>query len=451
MAEWGAVNISSIDSNHGRIDAEFFRPGYLQIDRAISSLDYKKLGMLVKKIDVGHVGSMVSQYCKSGVKLLQTQQVREFFLDMSNCVEIKKEFHNKLKKSQVRKGDVLIARSGSFGVASIYLEDEVINSADIIILEIDRSAIDPLYLVAFLNSKYGSLQLRRFASGGVQGHVNLKILGDLKVPLLPREVQRNISTSIADAYTLKKSANSYYQKAQTLLESELGLDKLTFDKPVSYAARFSEVSLSQAIAANRIDAQCFSPSAMQYEQVLSNLPTVQPLRYLTVAMVKGAQQDESTYGTVPYVSIKHIQNSEVLTDRKSKAFRGMPLARKGDVLLALTGSIGKVGIVSRYDELTFSGDVLSITAKNIDSYYLVAVLSDRIGQVQLMRWITGSNQGHLAPRDVGRVLIPRLDEKVEARIASLMKESIGKTYESARLLDQAKRRVEKLIEEAIAA
>jgi hypothetical protein len=95
-----------------------------------------------------------------------------------------------------------------------------------------------------------------------------------------------------------------------------------------------------------------------------------------------------------------------------------------------------------------SGDMLAIrTNGSIDPYFLLPFLSHRIGQVQLLRWITGSTNGHLAPRHVGRVLIPRLDEAVEAEIAALTRDSIVKIHESEQLLDRAKTRVERLIEE----
>ena len=78
---------------------------------------------------------MTDEYTKSGVWLLQTQNVKEFFLSEAGKTCISSEFHNQLRKSKIRKGDILIARSGSFGVASIYMEEEEINSADIIIIE----------------------------------------------------------------------------------------------------------------------------------------------------------------------------------------------------------------------------------------------------------------------------------------------------------------------------
>ena len=72
------------------------------------------------------------------------------------------------------------------------------------------------------------------------------------------------------------------------------------------------------------------------------------------------------------------------------------------------------------------------------------------GQNDLLLANTGSTNGHLAPRDVRRVLVPRLKKGTEERIAGLVEESLSMRVESEKLLDQAKTRVEQLIEEAVA-
>jgi len=76
--------------------------------------------------------------------------------------------------------------------------------------------------------------------------------------------------------------------------------------------------------------------------------------------------------------------------------------------------------------------------ESIDPNYLLLALDHKIGQVQLIRWTTGSTNGHLAPRDVARVLVPRLSSEVEAKIAGLVKDSLAKRQESEQLLERAK-------------
>lgn len=318
MAVWSNTSLSEISESFGRLDAEFFRPEYLTNDHLLEKLPLTSLRTIASKIDVGHVGSMVKHYTDAGVLLLQTQNVKEFFLDLNHTINITPGFHDRLNKSKIRRGDILIARSGSFGSAAVYLEDEEINSADIIIVNApEGNGIDPLFLVAFMNSRFGSTQLVRFASGGVQGHINLKILEHFKIPKISDTNQSEIADLVRLAYSERKTSEGGYSQAQQLLESELGLDNLRFDKPVGYTARFSVVGLSDSVNANRIDAQCFSPEAVFYEDWLLKHANCDRLGLLLANTAKGRQQAEAETGTTDYCSIKHIAGREIVGASKA--------------------------------------------------------------------------------------------------------------------------------------
>jgi len=134
-----------------RMDAEFYQKTFLSVQSALKNSGIRSLSSITVKIDVGYVGSMTSEYSNIGIPLLQTKNVAAFFVKKNSLVLIKPAFHEKLSKSKVIKNDILVARSGSFGTASIYLEDLECNSADIIIIQSDLSQVNPFYLVAFLN------------------------------------------------------------------------------------------------------------------------------------------------------------------------------------------------------------------------------------------------------------------------------------------------------------
>ena len=242
-----------------------------------------------------------------------------------------------------------------------------------------------------------------------------------------------------------------YEQAQQLLESELCIDNLSLQKPMGYRDRFSTVGLSDTFNAGRIDAQCFAPNAIFYQTWLRNHTRFDRLAHLLQRLAtKGRQQVETDSGTIDYCSIKHVSEHELTETSKCQPTADTPLAGQNDLLLAITGAtIGKIGIVKRYKQLAFSGDLLCLRANpEINPHYLLVALDHLIGQVQFNRWITGSTNGHLASRDVGRVLVPRLKEVIEERIAGLVEESLSKRFESEQLLEQAKTRVEQIIEEA---
>ncbi len=280
----------------------------------------------------------------------------------------------------------------------------------------------------------------------------LKDFSRIRVPDFPKTDQAQIEVIVKKAIKTNRQCKEFSAQAEHLLESELGLNKLNSKKPTGYAGRFSTVSLSDAFNAGRIDAQCFAPNAIFYQNWLRNHAQCDRLTHLLEAMVKGRQQEETAKGSADYCSIKHISGHELTGASKCQPTADTPLAVQDNLLLAITGAtIGKIGIVKRYKRLAFSGDLLCLKVNSeINPHYLLVALDHEIGQVQSTRWITGSTNGHLAPRDVGRVLVPRLKKGIESRIARLVEESLSKCVESEMLLNQAKTRMEQLIEEEAA-
>lgn len=206
-----------------RLDAEFFSKLYLRDSEKLALRNTKKLCEVTSKIDVGFVGSMTNFYREDGITLLQTKNINAFFVSDSDTIKITHDFHNELKKSQISFEDILIARSGSFGKASIYLDKQVVNSSDIIIIQAKKEIMNPYFLTAFLNSSLGMNQMIRFASGGLQGHVNLTILEELEVPILCNSFQVEIEKLLQNSYSKLQTSKSTYSQAENLLLDALGL------------------------------------------------------------------------------------------------------------------------------------------------------------------------------------------------------------------------------------
>jgi hypothetical protein len=454
MAVWSEVPVSVIHNNYGRLDAEYFRPEYLQIDNILERFPIRKLKTITNKIDVGHVGPMVKHYCEDGILFIQTQQIGEFFLDLSACVKIDHSFHDFLKKSQVNSGNILIARSGSFGKASIYMEENVINSADIIIIDInkDQTNIDNLYLLTFLNSKYGSGQLIRYASGGLQGHVNLTILEDFKVPVISTSIQEEISQKVKVAYGKKVQSQSLYYQAKRLLESELGLDKLVFEKPIGYEASYSEV-----VSNNRADADYFQP---KYRKIRENIKHYDHgwdyLLSLTTTLSPNIDPKKTPGNKYFYVELADIDSSlgrivgKKLVSGASTPSRARRQIKVGDVIAsAVVGSVDKAALVDKENsDCLASTGFFHFRPLTVSPEYLLILVRSLLVTTQLQQESTGGILSAVPDYRLKYVIVPRIPETIQKQISILVSNSHKAKHESEKLLDEAKRRVEDLLEEA---
>ena len=75
------------------------------------------LDKFADKVCVGYVGSCYTDYCdeSNGVMMLRTTKLSDQGIIYEDLKYVTKEFHSKNKKSQLHKGDILIARHGEKG------------------------------------------------------------------------------------------------------------------------------------------------------------------------------------------------------------------------------------------------------------------------------------------------------------------------------------------------
>lgn len=146
------------------------------------------------KIVVGHVGSTSEYYRDSGILFLRTTNVKENHPDLTNVKFITKEFHEKLKKSQLMSGDILISRVGIAGTACLIPEDfPESNCANVLILRSKKGLI-PKFLCYLLNSENISRQVKAKEAGGVQSVINSQTFEKLTIQIPSISEQKKIAT-----------------------------------------------------------------------------------------------------------------------------------------------------------------------------------------------------------------------------------------------------------------
>ena len=438
--------------SHGRLDPEYYLPVHTKVESILAKVPTESLGKIGKLSCSAFYPAATHLYEFGDMPFLRCVDIIDYPVlrpDQPFALIPQAFVHAHKSIRCLSAGDIVISKVGTPCYAGLLSEDmrqAAMTRTVLGMTDIDIEKIDKYYLIAFLRSHFGFSQLMRERELTIQYQLTLDRTRKVKVFLPERKMQEEIGLIMRSYYQGYQKSKSLYTQAQQLLEQELGLDKLNFDKPVGY-----EASLSEITEGRRIDAQCYKPEYINYEHYLRKNCEYQYLRSLVCPTLKGKQMPVSSSGSVNYASIKDIQGIELLTDGYCTLTSETRLAEKKDLLLAITGAtIGKIGVVNRYERLAFCGDLLLLRAdENIDPYYLLTVMQSPIGQSQCKRWITGSTNGHLAPHDVGKLVIPRLSNAKESVISECVKKCLRTKRESEQLLEQAKCRVEELIHEAV--
>lgn len=456
MPEIVAENISIINSDElegtTRIEAEYYQPRFLEFKDKLSknSTANKTLLQLCEKIDVGFVGPMAHAYTTKGVPLLQTQNVKEFVLDITDLTYIQEWFHHLLEKSQLVSGDILIARSGSIGSAALVAESnfQPLNSSDIIIIR-PKSIINRYYLCAYLNSKYGQSQIERFSSGGLQGHINIGSLEMLSVPLFKWDFQTLIANTVIAGMNSFEKANRLYSQAESMLLEELGIKDIDLSHDPCY-----EVDSADSISVNRIDAEYFQP---RYDRVIEAIKNHSPKSIGEMfRLTKGIEPGSSAYCEEgkPFIRVSNLNkfeinngNQQYLSEKTYSELKANYQPLKGEILLTKDATPGIAYHLKEPLDGIISSGILRLQAlSNIKKEYICLVINSIVGQSQIKRDSGGSVINHWKPSSVRKTLIPILPDKIQEKIENLCLESHSARSRTKWLLEEAKRKVEEMIE-----
>jgi type I restriction enzyme S subunit len=140
------------------------------------------LAELCQSIVVGFVGACEQYYTgPDGIPMVRTGNLREGHLDFHNLKFVTREFHLRQRKSQLRKGDILIARHGDNGKASLYDgRFQEANSLNIVVLRPDKSKMLPQFLITVMNDQSMRTYIASRTGGATQKVVNTKEIQKLE-------------------------------------------------------------------------------------------------------------------------------------------------------------------------------------------------------------------------------------------------------------------------------
>jgi type I restriction enzyme S subunit len=454
MAVYNIINLHEIQ-NRIRIEAEFYKPEYVDNYKTIEKLPHLKLKNNSLKISDGT--HFTPQYIKSGVKFYSAINVKEaFFVYDESYKFISEAEHRSIHaRCPVRSGDVLLRKVGVGPRWSCVVPEGIAEFSIFVSVALVRpnSRLFPEYLSTFINCKYGQLQLLRLNKGISQPDLHLEDIGELIIPEFTPEIQLEISTIIKSAQVKLEESKYQYTQAQQILESELGLDKLNFQKPMGYTANISE-----AVTGRRFDADYFQPQYFTIQQLIkrysngfeSLIDCVTPLK----PNIDPSNTPSQLYN---YIELSNINASLGTVDGfETKFGKALPSrARRkvqyGDVIAsAVVGSIDKAAIVDHaQDGFIASTGFFHLRPRTISSEYLLLLVRSKCVRMQFQQQSTGGILSAVPDSRLKRVIIPKLPESLQSEISELVKRSHSAKRQSQDFFEKAKTRVEQLIEEAV--
>ena len=437
-----------------RMDSEYFQKDYLKNLREIEAYPsgFITFNEAIKTI-TGGATPLGADYPEDGVRFLRVQNIMQNYIDDSDLVYITQKDDLDLKRSKLKENDVLLTITGvSYGKSAVVTQEFIdcnINQHSVKIT-LNKQNFLPNFISTFLNSKLGKLQSDKNIVGVTRPALDYAAIKNFKLPLVSLSFQTTISKLIDFSYLQRNESKKFYQEAEDLLLSELGLkDWQPTEKTVAVKS-FAESFLSSG----RLDAEYYQPKYDQLIERLKEKIELTPLGDLLTFNQRGRQpiyienEDEYDLG-LSVINSKHVREGEVLITDNRYAYISGQTIRKNDVLINGTGK-GTIGRSAPYlysDEAIPDNHVTILRTNLLDPAYLSLYLNSIVGKLEVEKYFKGSSgQIELYPDEINQFLIWNAPHSFQKQIRNKFDESQQKKNQSQQLLEIAKIAVEKAIE-----
>lgn len=454
MATYSVIQKSQLEGAQ-RLDAEYYQPEYLELAKEIRDQKGKNLQDVVI-IRSGTTPKDRDDTLTEGVILLKTTDIRNnILLKDGDYYHITPKIAQRMLKTKLQPSDVLVNIVGAtlevIGRASLIPTDfpESNITQAMALLRIKDVDYLPEYIFSFLMSKYGQFQTDRLARPTGQFNLNLQELGRVLIPQISLNLQKKIVEIIKEIISLQEKSSRLYQQAEDLLLEELGLEDFQIPEDLTYVVNYSDTENVE-----RVDADYFQP---KYEELLSRIKKHNPKSLgQLVSIKKGFEPGSEAYQNegklfirVSSLSKNGVENRDqkYLSDELYQKLKANFEPKVGEILLTKDATPGIAYVLKEPVEGIISGGILRLATKtDLDSEYLALCINSIVGRLQTERDAGGSIIVHWKPEQIKNILIPVLPKPVQQKVAELVRKSHEARKKSKGLLEEAKRKVEEMIE-----
>ena len=458
MAVWSTIATSKME--YTRIDADYYHPAYLLDTDIWQTLNKKNFVSKLRNIirtPVRTGRTPRSRHIRDGevcIPFIKTDTLREGSIDFDNSDLLPARVLN--KNDFIPKDSVVITIIGAtpeiVGRAAIVrAEDpECVTNQNVAVVCTNEKC-DPYYLTAFFQTKLGRDQLWRHSRRTEQVNLNCREVERVLVPLLTDEQQKKIGDLVRASFKCSNQSISMHQQAQELVDSEFGIDKLKFNKPLGYFSHFSELE-----QARRADSEFFNPELRMFWRNLSERFELQTISKFASVL----KFSNPTYGEdgVPIVTQKHLRlispegyGDELRTTNSWLRTNPSAILNINDLLYYSVGAyLGKTNIWLKSDTAVPASFITLLRCySEKDAGFLHMILNSRYGILQSKCFQSGTSQQYIYPKDIRKFRIPVVDEGLKTEISELISQSYKKELAAKNFIIQAKASVEKTIAETI--
>ena len=178
-----------------------------------------KLGDLTSVITKGTSPSNIGEsFTNKGIRYIRSEMITQNkYISEHGSLYISKETHDKLKRSQLKAGDILFSMAGIYlGKTAILRECDVPANTNqaVAIIRLNGDLCNKEYLYYFLNQEEVVRYVNQISGQAAQPNINLKQISNIEIDIPNKNIQYCIATILSRYDSLIEN----YQKQIKLLE-----------------------------------------------------------------------------------------------------------------------------------------------------------------------------------------------------------------------------------------
>jgi len=367
----------------GRIDPFYYKPEFREFEKGLSQIKLVSFGQIIKSITNGFD---YRKFTEGGFIYLRVANIKPFEFDLSNIKKINPSFEIN-KNIQLKKGDLLLTRKGTYGIAlSLDKDYDYVISSEIFRIELTQE-VNPKFVEIILNSSIGQRQFNKYKIGGIMGSLSQEAVKNIKIPLPPLEIQNHIVQIMDNAYNLKKQKES---EAQQLLDSidDYVLSELGIKMP-ELKDRMIFVVYANDVKGKRLDAYYHQPKFEEVEKAIEKGKFgARDLKEITVNIKTGTTPHQKLNPFTKNEEIIFLRNSnleknKILLDNvkyvRKELENKLTFSKKNELITCIAGTIG-ISTVNTFDfPIAINQNISSLELKeNVNPFYISSILNLKI-------------------------------------------------------------------------
>ncbi|EPB2021943.1 restriction endonuclease subunit S [Escherichia coli] len=371
---------------------------------------------------------------KSAYPVYQPSQIKE--IRPLPAAYVSDKTNKDIEQLRVRKGQILMTRSGTVGKVTYVSETLNGNIFSDDLLRINaKDKNDIGYLYVFFLSDIGHSVVQSNNYGAVIQHIEPAHLLGISVPDAPRMLKWKINSLVKESFALRDESNALINKSHEMLKSALSLPPVESfldkdnHKPWCFSIRSSDLK-------ERFEAKFYHPVVqailMHLEKHAVGLTTLGDKKLVREILLPGIFKRyyvEPEYG-VPYIDGKDIlsldprggkylsitQHKKLITDKLSLL--------ENMLLVTCSGTIGKIALVPKHWQgWVASNHMLRILPNDNFEGYLYAWLSSEWALPLIQRYAYGAVISEINQHHIAGVEVPLLNESLMNEINHIVLEA----------------------------